>query len=308
MRVHLQNETEEMLVLHGNSEARADVPMFYRHSGQGPPLVWLHWLWGEPGWMPHHQQLAERFHVYAPDLPGYGQSTLPEWAHRPRDVAVLLLRFLDALSLEQPIVVASCLGGWVAAELAILRPERLARLVLISPLGLTQDWTQIPNLFYADPARLQLRLHFHPRSALSAYATRHARSLHVNTGCGNTALTNSSGLGLGMEGCSGQGAFYFDAAGLIRSKQGATTCLGLAGGIGPQVSPHRKLLAVSYLAGSCHNILNELNECGCRSSRKPAARAMAAYLRKPGSEGPCRPWPPHHLVCPQGSRNIRYFP
>ena len=111
-----------------------------------------------------------------------------------------------------------------------------------------------------------------------------------------------------MEGCSGQGAFYFDAAGLIRSKQGATTCLGLAGGIGPQVSPHRKLLAVSYLAGSCHNILNELNECGCRSSRKPAARAMAAYLRKPGSEGPCRPWPPHHLVCPQGSRNIRYFP
>ena len=167
MRVHLQNETEEMLVLHGNSEARADVPMFYRHSGQGPPLVWLHWLWGEPGWMPHHQQLAERFHVYAPDLPGYGQSTLPEWAHRPRDVAVLLLRFLDALSLEQPIVVASCLGGWVAAELAILRPERLARLVLISPLGLTQDWTQIPNLFYSDPARLQSYIFAHPDHELA---------------------------------------------------------------------------------------------------------------------------------------------
>ena len=67
MRAHLQKATEEMLVLRGNSAARADVPMFYRHSGQGPPLVWLHWLWGEPGWMPHHQQLAERFHVYAPD-------------------------------------------------------------------------------------------------------------------------------------------------------------------------------------------------------------------------------------------------
>ncbi len=145
---------QETLELRGDGAARATTQFCYRRAGQGPPLVWLHWLWGEPGWMDYHQRLAERFEVFVPDLPGYGQSALPEWAKTPHDVAVLLLQFFDALSLERPIVVGSCLGGWVAAELAVLRPERIARLVLISPLGLVQDWTKVPNLFYTDPARL----------------------------------------------------------------------------------------------------------------------------------------------------------
>ena len=148
------NPKEETLVLPGNVTGEADASLCYRQSGQGQPLVWLHWLWGEPGWMMHHQRLAERFHLYVPDLPGYGRSTLPEWVSTPHDLAVVLLEFLDALLPQRPIVVGSCLGGWVGAELAILRPERLAGLVLIDPLGLVQDWTKIPNIFYTDPARL----------------------------------------------------------------------------------------------------------------------------------------------------------
>ena len=145
---------QETLELRGDGAARTTIQFCYHQAGQGPPLVWLHWLWGEPGWMDYHQRLAERFQVFVPDLPGYGQSTLPEWAKTPHDLAVLLLQFFDALSLKRPIVVGSCLGGWVGAELALLRPERIAQLVLISPLGLVQDWTKVPNLFYTDPARL----------------------------------------------------------------------------------------------------------------------------------------------------------
>ena len=132
----------------------ADIRLSYRHAGQGQALVWLHWLWGEPGWMPHHTRLAEFFHLYVPDLPGYGRSTAPEWVRTPHDLALLLLRFLDSVALQRPILVGSCLGGWVAAELALLRPERLSQLVLIAPLGLVQDWTAVPNIFYTDPARL----------------------------------------------------------------------------------------------------------------------------------------------------------
>ena len=40
----------------------------------------------------------------------------------------------------------------MAAEMAVLRPRWLAAMVLVDPLGLTDDWTQIPNVFYADPA------------------------------------------------------------------------------------------------------------------------------------------------------------
>jgi pimeloyl-ACP methyl ester carboxylesterase len=144
---------EGTVVLH--TAGAPETSLRYRHAGQGPPLLWLHWLWGEPGWMPHHQGLAEQFHVYAPDLPGYGQSALPEWVRTPHDLAVVLLRFLEALALERPSVVGSCLGGWVAAELALLRPERLSQLVLIDPLGLVTDWTKVPNIFYTDPARLR---------------------------------------------------------------------------------------------------------------------------------------------------------
>ena len=35
--------------------------------------------------------------------------------------------------------------------MAVVRPERLSKLVLIDPLGLSQDWTKTPNIFYANP-------------------------------------------------------------------------------------------------------------------------------------------------------------
>ena len=143
---------QQSLILESGVEGEADVRISYRQAGNGPPLIWLHWLWGEPDWMDQHRRLAERFTVYVPDLPGYGQSTLPEWARRPSELALILLKFLDALALERPIVVGSCVGGWVAAETAVLRPQRLSKLILIDPLGLTNDWTKMPNVFYADPA------------------------------------------------------------------------------------------------------------------------------------------------------------
>jgi len=145
-------------------EATLDIPsgvsdadnihLFYRYAGEGPPLVWLHWLWGEPAWMEQHQRLAERFTIYVPDLPGYGQSSLPDWVTNPADLAIVLLQFIDALSLKQPLVVGSCIGGWIAAEMALLRPQCLGRLMLINPLGLCMDWTATPNVFYAAPEQV----------------------------------------------------------------------------------------------------------------------------------------------------------
>jgi pimeloyl-ACP methyl ester carboxylesterase len=70
------------------------------------------------------------------------------------DVALLLIEFLDALSLDAVSVVGHSLGAWAAAEAAIFRPARVNALVLIDPLGVCADWTRVPNIFYCDPAAL----------------------------------------------------------------------------------------------------------------------------------------------------------
>lgn len=126
----------------------------YLCAGEGPPIVWLHGLWGEPGWELHHQRLAERYTVYAPALPGYHGSSFPPWMVDAEDAAMLVIDFLDTLKLERPLVIGHSLGGWIAAEVAVFRPLHLAGLALIAPLGIALDWTQAPNVFYYDPAAL----------------------------------------------------------------------------------------------------------------------------------------------------------
>jgi pimeloyl-ACP methyl ester carboxylesterase len=126
----------------------------YLCAGKGPPVVWLHGLWGEPGWDLHHQRLAERYTVYAPALPGYHGSSFPQWLVDCEDAATLLIDFLEALKLERPILMGHSLGGWIAAEAAIFRPLHLTGLVLVAPLGIALDWTQAPNIFYYDPMAL----------------------------------------------------------------------------------------------------------------------------------------------------------
>lgn len=126
----------------------------YRTAGKGPPLIWLHGLWGEPGWEEHHARLAEQYTVYAPILPGYDGSDFPPWMSTMEDVALLLIEFLDALSLNAVAVAGHSLGAWAGAEAAIFRPARVNALVLIDPLGVCLDWTRVPNIFYCDPAAL----------------------------------------------------------------------------------------------------------------------------------------------------------
>jgi pimeloyl-ACP methyl ester carboxylesterase len=68
-------------------------------------------------------------------MPGYGQSARPEWAREPRDLAILLLQALPKLALPRVTLVGLGLGGFVAAEMATMSPERISRLVLVGAPG-----------------------------------------------------------------------------------------------------------------------------------------------------------------------------
>lgn len=110
-------------------------------GGKGNPLVVLHRDIGSAGWPGLHEQLAQRFTVLAPDLPGYSapslpQADIPQWARHPRDLAIIMLQWLDKLRIDGATLVGLGFGGWIAAEMATMEQGRFKHLVLVSPMGI----------------------------------------------------------------------------------------------------------------------------------------------------------------------------
>lgn len=140
-------------------------------GGEGRPLLYLHSGFGEAGALPFFAALAARgFSVVAPELPGFGRSDpAPDW-HRIEDAVFHLRGAVDALTTEPPVVVGSSLGGWLAAELAVWFPERVAGLVLVDAVGLRIEGAPVFDLFAARQAELLQRVFPHGGDLLSMIA------------------------------------------------------------------------------------------------------------------------------------------
>jgi pimeloyl-ACP methyl ester carboxylesterase len=121
-------------------------------AGSGDPVVFLHGAAGLQ-WDPFLDGLAERFTVYAPELPG----TTPGDPDGIRaldnlwDLVLFYDELLDALGLDSAALVGHSFGGMVAAEVAASFPARASKLVLISALGLWRDDAPVPNFMVMTP-------------------------------------------------------------------------------------------------------------------------------------------------------------
>jgi pimeloyl-ACP methyl ester carboxylesterase len=116
-------------------------------AGEGTPLLFLHGAGGVPAWegvLPH---LSRVFHVYAPLLPGFGRSTGLEHLDDQWDLFLHQFDVIEALGIERPYVVGESMGGWIAAEMAALRPREIGRLGLAAPIGLWRDDSPVVDLF-----------------------------------------------------------------------------------------------------------------------------------------------------------------
>lgn len=69
--------------------------------------------------------------VYAPDLPGSGESDAPDQAPTVADQAAAFIDLIDSLRLKQVDVIGYQAGSLAAIELALARPEQVRRVVLI---------------------------------------------------------------------------------------------------------------------------------------------------------------------------------
>ncbi|RYF96983.1 MAG: alpha/beta fold hydrolase, partial [Caulobacteraceae bacterium] len=146
------------------------VPVRYFEGGTGPDLVYLHGAGGVTAEDPFLAALAAKHHVYAPLIPGYGDS---EEAPTIRDMLDFTLHtwdVIEALGLKDPILVGHSMGGMIAAEMAAVAPNDVSRLVLICPAGLWDDDHPIADIFSLLPFEMPQIL-FHDAVAGAAMMT-----------------------------------------------------------------------------------------------------------------------------------------
>lgn len=105
--------------------------LFYRHLGEGKPVIILHGLFGQSdNWVTHARKMAVHFSVYLPDLRNHGQSP-----HSPtfnyHAMADDLHEFINDQQLVEPVIIGHSMGGKVAMQFAIEHPHIPSKLIIV---------------------------------------------------------------------------------------------------------------------------------------------------------------------------------
>jgi 2-hydroxy-6-oxonona-2,4-dienedioate hydrolase len=109
----------------------------YLEAGSsGPTVILLHGLGADANnWAQTIPALASKYHVYAPDQVGFGQSDKPIVNYRVATLVEFLDQFYQKLGIEKATLVGNSFGGWAAAAFAIAHPQKVDKLVLVSAAG-----------------------------------------------------------------------------------------------------------------------------------------------------------------------------
>jgi pimeloyl-ACP methyl ester carboxylesterase len=158
--------------------------IFYRESGpkDAPPILLLHGLPSSSRMFePLLGRLSDRYHLIAPDYPGFGHSDWPEprsFTYTFDHLAQVIEGFVEALGLKTYHLYMQDYGGPVGFRLAIAHPERLQKLIIQNAVahdtGLGPTW-KTRRAFWADRAANESAL----RTNLLSLAT--TRTRHVGT-------------------------------------------------------------------------------------------------------------------------------
>ncbi len=103
----------------------------YIERGEGTPFLLVHGFQNSHfSFTPLIDWLADRFHVYALDLRGHGDSDKPRGPYTIQTFADDVVGFLDALGVERTDYLGQSMGGRTGTMVGIQHPERLSRLML----------------------------------------------------------------------------------------------------------------------------------------------------------------------------------
>jgi pimeloyl-ACP methyl ester carboxylesterase len=139
----------------------------YTAQGTGPNVLLLHGGGGPQTVAGFAELLAADHHVVTPTHPGFGGTPRPEKLTTVAGLAELYAGLLDELDLDEVTVVGNSIGGWIAAELALLGSHRVEKVVLVDAVGIeveghpvadffALDFPTIAKLSYFDPEKFRI--------------------------------------------------------------------------------------------------------------------------------------------------------
>jgi pimeloyl-ACP methyl ester carboxylesterase len=112
----------------------------YSEGGKGEPVILVHGFGASSdNWNRMAGRLTKKYHVIAPDLPGWGQSTRMDSASYayPQQVE-RLHQFVGALGLKRFHLIGHSMGGFISSAYAARYPEEVVTLALLAPHGVTE--------------------------------------------------------------------------------------------------------------------------------------------------------------------------
>ena len=172
--------------------------LFYREAGpkDAPTLLLLH---GFPsaGHMFRDliPQLADRFHIVAPDLPGFGQSEMPardKFAYTFGHMAGVIDRFTEVIGLKRFTIYVFDYGAPTGFRIAAKHPERITAIISQNgnayEEGLSEGWTPI-RAYWEDASQAN-------RKALRAFLTPETTSWQYTHGVTDQTTVSPDGQNL----------------------------------------------------------------------------------------------------------------
>lgn len=126
----------------------------YVSTGSGKPLILLHGAnigWGQ--WYPNIAQFAKFFKVFALDLPGSGHSSRIDYRKSifEKDYIEPIEDFIKKLRIKNPYILGHSVGGLIALKIAIRNKVKVAKIVLVNPIGFTRDLPHAQKLLSLYP-------------------------------------------------------------------------------------------------------------------------------------------------------------
>src|ERR1700750_1569594 len=139
--------------------------------------------------------LADRFHVVAPDLPGFGQSGMPSrdtFAYTFDHLAEIISRFTEVIGLARFAVYVFDYGAPTGFRIAVKHPERITAIISQNgnayEEGLSEGWTPI-RAYWREPSQAN-------REALRAFLTPQTTHWQYTHGATNETAVSPDGHSL----------------------------------------------------------------------------------------------------------------